>query len=807
MTSIYKFSVFIILFFIQGYSINLFSQSPENDLCNNAIVLCPDQPITADNINAKWESINDPCNRSSTHKKCGGSNDISPCFFIDNSVWFRFTTNSSGGPVNITITNIKNCHDSSSGNSNTNGLQAMLLRFNGTPCSNATIEAIPSNPAVPNASCFDNPLTNTDDMFLSGTLLPNTNYYILIDGAGDSLNPTYCNFTINLNPSAGVDACEMPPEPEFSVLQNRVGCSPYLVQFLDQSLNSPNSFRWDFGDPASGNNNTDTVPNPIHLFANPGFYSVKLVVKNNFGSDSLLKTNYFEVIASPTINSISSDTTICKGDTISINVVAQGKGVLSYQWSPAKNISNILIPNPYVFPTDSVVYKIIVKDNTILECITNDSVTLNVINLEKANGGNDKAICPPSTKVQLTAFGGNYYRWSPATGLSDSTISNPIANPSQATSYIVFIKDTVNQCSISAIVNVFISSEQVIATAGTDQISCEGDSISLHAKGGENYVDFPSLAIPNYRWEPAEGLNDSFASDPRVLVNSQKEYVVFVSNGLCVDTDTVTVTPLTITVNTLDNNDCQPLITSFQPEINISTDSVATWEWNFGNGKTSSEMSPVNVVYSDSGSFDVGLTVKLKNGCLQTFTNKSLIRVFPTPEISIKASPRDPFLKDSVKFISSTKNTTDLIWDMGDGNTMNGMFFKYLYSDTGKYTLKIIASNQFGCRDTFVAENYIYVTPDLWLYFPTAFTPNNDNLNEEFSVVGQIPTNYLFSYTIYDRWGKPVFTGDWYTNRNWNGRINNTGPKVLPGVYTYVILIVDNRKERLVRGGVVTVIY
>jgi PKD repeat protein len=55
------------------------------------------------------------------------------------------------------------------------------------------------------------------------------------------------------------------------------------------------SWRWDFGDPASGELNTSTQPNPVHFYAQEGEYTVTLVVENVFGcKDSITKQNYIQ---------------------------------------------------------------------------------------------------------------------------------------------------------------------------------------------------------------------------------------------------------------------------------------------------------------------------------------------------------------------------------------------------------------------------------------------------------------------------------------------------------------------------------
>ena len=48
------------------------------------------------------------------------------------------------------------------------------------------------------------------------------------------------------------------------------------VDFIDRSLPCPQQYNWDFGDLASGTNNTSTLKNPRHVFSTPGTYTIKL---------------------------------------------------------------------------------------------------------------------------------------------------------------------------------------------------------------------------------------------------------------------------------------------------------------------------------------------------------------------------------------------------------------------------------------------------------------------------------------------------------------------------------------------------
>jgi PKD repeat protein len=62
------------------------------------------------------------------------------------------------------------------------------------------------------------------------------------------------------------------------------------VLFVDTSGNSPTSWAWNFGDPASGAANTSTSKNPKHTYSAPGVYTVTLIAANSVGSNLITHT-------------------------------------------------------------------------------------------------------------------------------------------------------------------------------------------------------------------------------------------------------------------------------------------------------------------------------------------------------------------------------------------------------------------------------------------------------------------------------------------------------------------------------------
>lgn len=95
-----------------------------------------------------------------------------------------------------------------------------------------------------------------------------------------------------------VSAPPVPPVADFTGTPTS-GTSPLSVTFTSTSTGTaPLTYAWDFGDPASGPDDTSALPNPIHTY-NPGTYTVTLTVTNVAGTDTRTRTGYITVSAPP----------------------------------------------------------------------------------------------------------------------------------------------------------------------------------------------------------------------------------------------------------------------------------------------------------------------------------------------------------------------------------------------------------------------------------------------------------------------------------------------------------------------------
>ena len=274
------------------------------------------------------------------------------------------------------------------------------------------------------------------------------------------------------------------------------------------------------GDTYSWTPNTNisnaNIANPLVYPSVTTMYYVESTTATGCTSlDSILIT----VVAIPAANA-GPDQTICLGDTVTL----QASGGQVYSWSPSGSLSNSTIANPNAFPTSTTEYVVTVLNS--LGCGTSDTVAVTVNPIPTANAGADESICPGSS-VQLQATGGVSYTWSPITGLSSSSISNPIASPIIPTTYVVTVSDA-NGCTDTddVFVDVFVVDAQ-----GEGSI-CFGDSTQLTAIGGVSWL-----------WAPPVGLSDANSQSPNASPGTTTTYTVFAEDASgCLATDSVTVT-------------------------------------------------------------------------------------------------------------------------------------------------------------------------------------------------------------------------------------------------------------------------
>jgi gliding motility-associated-like protein len=177
--------------------------------------------------------------------------------------------------------------------------------------------------------------------------------------------------------------------------------------------------------------------------------------------------------------------------------------------------------------------------------------------------------------------------------------------------------------------------------------------------------------------------------------------------------------------------------------------------------------------------------------------------VYPLSVADFTVSPTTTTITDPVININNLSTGADSwSWIFG-GSLMDTSSLQYppdqTYADTGSYTIRLITNTQYNCPDT--SYQTIIIEPDFMLYIPSAFTPNDDGVNDTFIPTGMFITE--FEMSIFDRWGNLVYKTDDMT-KPWDGKMDNT--PAIKDVYIYSVKVVNFRAEKYQYKGTVTIV-
>lgn len=228
---------------------------------------------------------------------------------------------------------------------------------------------------------------------------------------------------------------------------------------------------------------------------------------------------------------------------------------------------------------------------------------------------------------------------------------------------------------------------------------------------------------------------------------------------------------------------------------------VNNWLWNFQNQPTITTQSG-SVSYSLFGIKDVQLIVN--NGiCFDTLSKQiNLNNYIKAGFISDEfICPDDIVLfKDtSIGIISGWE------WDFGNGNTslsQNPPSQTYNVTLNSNYTVpvRLIVSNNVPCSDT--AIKIITIVWNCYIDVPSAFTPNNDGLNDYLYPLNAYKTNNL-KFSVYNRFGERVFYSENWLKK-WDGKFKGKALDI--GTYVWMLSYYDIEKKKSIERRGTTVL-
>jgi len=382
------------------------------------------------------------------------------------------------------------------------------------------------NNAIPGATFVQLPSAPEDSIYYAQLIWPNPvpgQHFFIVSVRDD-------NCPLNGTGSAGYLIKITPPNlninPSFFINCDEVAFSANVSGTFP-----PFNYFWT-GDGGLSSN----APTFIHKYPGVGSYRYQVRITDAAGCQALdsgvVNITISGADTSYTISSLVS----CVNDTVEFNYTGVDP-TSPMQWNfgafaaPASAIG----PGPHkvVYHREGVknVSFSISKNGCV--SVRNRQLIVNVVPVVDA--GQDLTFCAGSGGVQLQAqlnqpIGACIFRWTPSAGLSDSTDLNPIANPTQTTTYRLLAD--CGCVSNTDQVTVFVNPKPTVSFAQPEEQVCFGTAgLTLFPQASGN-------GPLSYAWSPAAGLSNIYSATPTANPNQSTRYGVVVTdrNGCVSDT-------------------------------------------------------------------------------------------------------------------------------------------------------------------------------------------------------------------------------------------------------------------------------
>ena len=511
-------------------------------------------------------------------------------------------------------------------------------------------------------------------------------------------------------------------------------------------------------------------------------------------------TNFSITVSQLPVAVIGSNSPICVNATL--NLTASGGTVYSWQGpdSFTSSTQNPSIANASLPMAGTYTVTVGVGGT----CESTATVTVVVNPLPLVNIGSNSPVCENGT-INLTSGGGVSYSWSgPPPNSFSSNTQNPSLNPAtlnMAVNYTVTVTDA-NNC-VNANVTTVVVNPLPQAPVTNPITYCENDiATNLTATNSTNST------LNWYGTNATGGVASSTGPTPATAASGTSTYYVSQTAIGCEGPRA----SLNVIVNPLPNaslgtviGGCAPICRDF---VVTSTSNNTSYAWDMGNGLASSTLPTLTHCYNDAGTFSVGLTVTDNQGCVKSFTFPSWVNVFSNPTASFIYNPMPvTILEPTVTFTDNSigSNIISYNWNLGDtlNSTAVGQNIVFTYLTTGTYNVQLAIMTINGCVDTIYKP--VEVLDDFTVYIPNAFSPNGDDINEEFYPIGNGISDEKYSFMIFDRWGELIFSTN-KLNSHWDGKRMGRDNVVQQDTYIYKLSCRSFKGDSFAKSGHVNVI-
>ncbi len=460
------------------------------------------------------------------------------------------------------------------------------------------------------------------------------------------------------------------------------------LSFFDRSINTfnnTNQWTWTFSDGQSSN-----AQNPVITVSQSGNLVVTLTINTaNNCSASVTRTLDIRLVNV----SINDNVQVCPGTSVPLN--PGGNTAYSYLWTPAAGLSDPTAANPLASPAQTTVYTVLIQAVGGDTCSYVQQVTVFVPPAIGLDIPDDAVTCGgPVTLGAGTAVPATVvWRNSAGVALGGPTI---VVNPFRVETYTATATDGFG-CTETGSVTITDNGVDVSATPSGNITACEDVAFQI------TVTNLDTLDVLTYSWSPAAlVVSGAGTATPVVMVGADGASItgVVANQYGCTDTVRVNVTIVPFKIELADTvRICTGEPAGISPGLNPNFQYVwsPTTDLDLSN--------PSNPVYTGTTGGVYAVTVTDNTSGFLCTTERT-VTVLVTPPIGLTATGDTTVCRlGNVRLNASAAVPVGFSWlDPAGVQFATGSPVDYNAAQAGTFQVRVVATDNFACRDTAVVN-------------------------------------------------------------------------------------------------------